>query len=266
MGTCRFILTNLAAGATVLNGTGGAGWPMPRSEVSPFVVERSLNSERRSLWRSAAAYDPLGLGGFDRSVDLDLGNAVTINAAAVLGCSTPVGNIPYAEVGFYNAYPPTSQLAISLLQINGRDAGIDFSSLAFTKRYWYLRVDGSGTSAAEAPTVGRLVLGQVYDLGMAPNPGSESTPFRNRLEQGQQDGSIHVHELGYPGHDFTLNFEPVTPAQADLVLALNSARGSVIYIDPDDRFFEVIIRGARIRNIRHYAGVRGVSLEMSRLP
>lgn len=256
MGTCRFILTNYAETATVKNGTGGSPTPPARTEVSPFVMERALNSDRRSLWKLGAAN-----AGTEWQVDLDLGSAKAVDGAAVHGISCPGGTISAIWVGYVDdtVYPSIAYVPIQALTMNGRDAGLDFAS--FTKRYWFFLI-----YATAAPVLGRLVLGPVTDLGLAPNFGALSAPRQNRLEQVGEDGSVTLNVLGHPGHDFELEFNPCTQAKRDAVAALHNYPGTLTYFDPEDRCFETILRDGRPDPRRVGADAYSVSLEMTRLP
>lgn len=258
MSTCRFIRFNLAESWTVLNGTAGSPTPPVRTESAPYVMERALNSDRRSLWRLGATNDTIFGGNYQ--LDLDAGSSTMVSALALHGLSCPGGEIQ--QVSFYStvAYPTPLYSLIDSVATSGtvvRDAGIVFAPMA--KRYWTIYIE-----ATAPPIVGRVVAGQSYDLGLAPNPGSVSTPFRIRSVQPLQDGSLQLTELGYEGRDIQLNFDPVTTASRDLVLALRELPGSVTYFDPDGNCFEIAIDG--ITHTRYYNDVHGVSLQAKRLP
>lgn len=255
MATCRFIVTNYAETATVKNGTGGSPTPPVRTEVSPFVMERALNADRRSLWRAGAAND-----GSDWLIDLDLGSAKAVNGAAALGLSCPGGVINSIWVGYIDdtVYPSANYVPIQTLPLNGRDAGDDFAE--FTKRYWFFLI-----SATAPPVIGRLVLGPVVDIGLAPNPGSESSPRQNRLEQVDETGGVTLNVLGPPGHDFVLSFEPCLNSHRDLLRTVASHPGTVTYLDPENLCYEVLVRGGVPRGAPVGVGASAVSLELVRV-
>lgn len=256
MATSRFIITNHAETATVKNGTGGSPTPPARTEVSPFVMERALNADRRSLWKAGAANS-----GADWQVDLDLGSAKAANGAAAHGISCPGGVISAVWIGYINdtVYPSSNYVPIQTLPLNGRDAGDDFAQ--FTFRYWFFLIQ-----ATAAPVIGRLVLGPVVDIGLAPNPGSESSPYQHRLEQVAEDGSVTLNVLGHPGHDFALNFDPCLNTHRDTLRTVAAHPGSVTYLDPEGKCFEALVRGGRPRGASVASTASRVSLEMSRLP
>lgn len=259
MGTCRFVLNNFAEAATVKSGTGGTPPAAVRSEVAPFVMERCLNADRRSLWKSGAQ-NATGAAGWQ--IDLDLGGVKAVQYAGIHGIDCPGGIVQGIWIGatVNDTNVGDADLVIHSLTANGRDYGYPIGT--FSKRYWWLYVQ-----ATAAPVIGRLVLGTLTDLGLAPNPGAESTPFRNRLEQGFPGGSFNLNELGDPGRDFSLSFDPVaSQSQWDAIEQLSGYAGSLIYLDPADRAFEVIIRGGRVRCTRSGAELQTRSLEMARLP
>jgi len=256
--TCRFILGNLAETATVKNGSGG-GAPA-RSEASPLVMERALNPHRRSLWKGGSANCILGYTAYQLDIDVGfIGGAQQCTAAAIHGLSS---NIQLADLYTLAAYPGTvpDYVGLDSVTVSGRDAHSVFPSLA--SQYWSLVL----TTSSGPPTVGRLVLGSLVDLGVAPNPGSQSSEHQHRLEQVAEDGSVTLLELGYPGHDFTLNFDPCSQAVRTKLRAIAAHRGSVTYIDPENRCFEVFVRGGRPDTSSVNTSFSSVSLEMARLP
>lgn len=257
MATCRFVLTNVAENATVLNGTAGSPTPPVRSELAPFTMERALNPDRRSLWRAGAANDVSA--GTDWQLDIDLGSAMAVNVATLHGLSCPGGAITAVGAGYLDSYPSGTYVLIGGMLLNGRDAHMVFST--FTKRYWTFLIQ-----ATAAPVVGRVVLGQTVDLALAPNPGSESSPFRNRAEQELEDGSFNINELGSPGHSFALTFDPASASTRIALESLHGVPGSLTYIDPRDRCFEVLLRQGRVGERRIGTAHDGLSIEMARLP
>lgn len=259
MGTCRFILGNYAATALIKNGSGGSPTPPVRSEVAPFVMDRALNGHRRSLWKAGAQNSTIGISGWQLDLDFSLDREVT--GVALHGITCPGGEITGITPFYLEAYPggPSDYIGTQPVTFNGRDAQAYFPNLA--ERYWSILIE-----ATAAPVIGRIVIGSLLDLGVAPNPGSQSSEHQNRLEQVADDGSVTLLELGYPGHDFTLNFDPCTAAVRGMLQAIAAHPGSVTYIDPEDRCFEVFVRGARPDTSSVNTSMYSVSLEMARLP
>ncbi len=265
MATCRFILENLLAGASVLNGTAGSPTPPARSEVAPFVMERALNSDRRSLWQANAPNATAGFPFFGSGyqIELDAGANVTLDTFAFHGLSCPGGTINLIHVGTHPAYPSALYNTMADTSDYGpivRDACIT-TSVPQTARYWWIWFDSSA-----APVVGRIVGGLKVDLGVAPNPGAETTTFQNRIEQSMQDGSVNVNSLGYPGKRFTWNFDPILVGTRNLIRSVAAAPASVSYIDPDNICHEALISGGSVKVVRHYDGLYGASMEGIGLP
>lgn len=260
MANARFLLTNLAASATVKNGTGGSPTPPARSEVSPFVMERVLNDDRRSLWKLDAPNDTIVGGSYQ--LDLDLGSSQAATCMGLHGLSCPGGEITAISFGFMSTYPTSSY--VEILPVTGattleRDVVVTFPSVS--KRYWYYWIE-----ATAAPVVGKVSLGTHLDVGAAPNFGSSFTPFRNRIEQTLEDGSVLVNELGDSGGDFSLSFSPVTLATFANFRTLQQARGTMIYIDPDENGYEVFLKGGRLQSSKLGGDLYSVSLELGRCP
>lgn len=254
----RFILTNYAETATVKNGTGGSPTPPARTEVAPYVMERALTPDRRTVWQAGAA-NAAG----DWEMDLDLGSAKAVRAVAVHGVDCPGGTITDIWVGYINdtVYPSANYVVVDNLERNGRDFGLVLSQV-FTYRYWFLVVD-----ATAAPVIGRVVLGALTDVGLGPNPGARMSPHQNRLEQENEDGSVTILELGHPGHEFEYSFAPVLPAHRDLVESLSAVRGTFTHFDPRGRCFEVWLRNrARVESSRDGVDVDSVSIQLARVP
>lgn len=234
MASAKFLTSNLFASATILNGTGGSA--PARSEVSPFVLEHLLDADRRRLWKAGST--PTTSGPDQWVIDFDLGSAQDVSCMATHGLSCPGGVIEGVGVLYYNSYP-AGVVGISGMHLNGRDAGLTFGP--FNKRYFGLVVQ-----ATAPPIIGRVVGGEYVDLGTAPNPGSISAPFRNRLEQVDGDGSVHIVERGPNGHDFDMQFDPVLDATAAQLEALTEVSSSLTYFDPRGRCFEIYVKGGRV--------------------
>lgn len=261
MGTCRFVLNNLAENATIKNGSGGSPTPPARSEVAPFVMERALRDDRRSLWKTGAPNDVFYFG-VGYQADIDLGSAGLVSSISLHGLSCPGGSLSSLEVGYFTSYPsitpnPTGNLNLS--STTPRDLGLRFTEVG--ARYWYVVIHASA-----APVIGRVKIGALLDLGIAPNPGSTSSPFRNRLEQVLEDGSVIVNEVGYPGRDIGLNFDPITPATGAQLETIQRFPGPVTYYDQDDNCFECIVRGGRVELARVGGGLLSAQLNLTVLP
>lgn len=260
MANARFLLENKLATATVLNGTAGTPTPPARTEVDPFVMERALNSDRRSVWKLDAengTYFPYGY-----QLDLDAGASTTLDCIALGGLSCPGGEIVEIKVGYLNAYPSGGYNEVAGVVLSGsaeRDGVAVFTSTS--KRYWFVWID-----ATASPVIGSLRGGLMMDVGAAPNFGSQMTPFRNRVEQQLEDGSILINELGPDGADFSLNFSPILESSGALLLNLQKTAGSVTYVDPDDVGYEVFLKGGRVNIVRLGGGVVSASLELGRCP
>ena len=261
MANARFLLTNLASSATIKNGTGGSPTPPARSEEAPFVMERALNGDRRSLWKSDAANDVLYFG-TDYQVDLDLGSAVAVSAVHVGGMSCPGGVITSMEVGYFASYPSTTPVVLGNINFGGttpRDHTFTFN--AVSARYLYLWI-----GASASPIIGNIFPAQMLDVGAAPNFGGQTSHFRNRIEQQLEDGSMLINELGYEGADFSLSFSPVLEATGTLLRRLEQAPGTIVYVDPDDVGYEVYLKGGRINVAKLGGGLVSVSFELGRCP
>lgn len=259
MANSRFVLTNYAESATVKNGSGGSA--PNRDETSPFVMERALNADRRSLWKS-------GLGTGLINVDLDLGAARSISYAGLHGLTTlPSDSSGLLSIYYATSYYPGSWSTFgSTVWASGdRDCGV-VTTANTSARYWRFAIT-LGSPATDL-SLGRLVLGNAltYDLGGIHSPGGESSPFQNRIEQALQDGSINLNTLGFPGRDFTLPFHQATSTTRNLMKAIAAWPGSVIFIDAEGAAYEVIVNGGRLNRQLTAANLYSLLLEMRRLP
>jgi len=252
-------LTNHVQTATLKNGTGG-GAPA-REETSPYVMENAKNSDRSTVWMTSA------VPGAPTDYDVDLGSNKTVTAAAILGYRmTPGGSLTNCEV--YSAasaagYPPgvwNLQTTITIGTGAPRDMGNIFSSISH--RYWRFRF-GIPTAAF---SIGRLWLGAPTDLGLYHSPGGLFSPYQNRLETPQPNGSIVISPLGDPGMDIVLPFDNAPTALKTTLSALTDQAGSFLLIDPDTNFYEVILKQGRVPRVRRFNSAYSVTLEMARLP
>ncbi len=258
MSNSRFIITNKAFTlADLLNGTGGGSIPA-RDETSPYLMENALTPGRRTLWQSSSGVaSPFTL-------DLDMGASTAVNCAAICGLRSDAG-MASCDVQYATTYYPTATTwtTADSVTLTGtpRDAGKVFSGGSVSARYWRLSFSGFG-----AFSLSSVWLGVYTDLGVLHSPDAETTPFMVRMESQHSDGSYLVNVLGDKGHDFTL---PITAHNSTLkttMQSLSDVTGSVVYIDPDDNFYEVIIRGARVQTRRTHSSIFGTNVEMARLP
>lgn len=262
MANARFLLENKFATASVLNGTGGSPTPPVRTEVAPWLMERALNSDRRSVWKldteNATAV------GYGYQIDIDLGSSQAVDCIALGGLSCPGGEIIEIAVGYANSYPTgsyTQMGSINLAALKERD--VVFPFISASKRYWYAWID-----ATAPPVVGSFKGGAMLDIGAAPNFGAQMSPFRNRIEQTLEDGSVLINELGDEGADFSLTFSPVPVATGNLLRQLQKTSGSFVYVDPTNYGFgyDVFLKGGRVNVASVGGGLVSVSLELGRCP
>lgn len=257
MSNSRFIIINRAFSATLLNGTGGGSIPA-RDETSPYLMENALIAGRRTIWQSSSGVaSPF-------TFDIDLGASRSINVAAICGLRSDAA-ISACAVQYSSTYYPTATTWTTADTItltgNPRDAGKVFSGGSASARYWRFSITGTG-----AFSLASFWIGSYTDLGVLHSPDAETTPFLNRLESQQSDGSFIINVLGDKGHDFTLPFNTVDSTLKTTLQSLSDVEGSVVYIDPDDAFYEVIVRGARVNTKRSFSSIYGVGIELARLP
>jgi len=258
MGNSRFIIVNkVFTLASLLNGTGGGSIPA-RDETSPYLMENAMTAGRRTKWQtSSGVASPF-------TFDVDMGSATSINCAAVCGirCDAGMGScdIQYSTTYYPTATTWTTADSISLIS-TPRDGGVVFAGGAVSKRYWRFNITSFGQFSLSS-----LWLGSYTDLGGMHSPDAETTPFGNRAESQHTDGSFLVNVLGEKGHDFTLPFNATDSTLKTTLQSLSDVEGSVVYIDPDDNFYEVIVRGARVPTKRSHSSIYGVNVELARLP
>lgn len=260
MANARFLLENIFENATVLNGTGGSPTPPARSEVAPFVTERVLNRDRRSVMKFDTSNGTYFAGGYQ--IDLDTGSNVSADCIALGGLSCPGGEIIEIHVGYANSYPTSSYFflgSINLAATTERDAVIPFVSAS--KRYWCVWID-----ATASPVVGCVRGGTMLNVGAAPNFGSQMSAFRNRIEQTLEDGTVLINELGDEGADFSLSFSPVLEYNGTLLRQVEKKSGTFIYVDPSNIGYEVFLKGGRINITPIGGGMVNVGMELGRCP
>lgn len=258
MSNSRFILANkVFQSATLLNGTGGGSIPA-RSETSPYLMENALVAGRRTVWQTAAS------PGSPFTLDLDLASAKSVNCAVLCGMRSESG-MSSCDVQYASTYYPTATTwtTVDSISLTGtpRDAGVVFAGGSVSARYWRLSITNFGQFSLSS-----VWLGVYTDLGAAHSPDAETTPFTVRMESQHSDGSYLVNVLGDKGHDFTLPFNTIDSTLKGTIQTLSDLSGSLIYIDPDDSFFEVIVRGARVQTRRTHSSIFGTNVEMARLP
>lgn len=254
MSNSRFLLTNLVETATLKNGTGG-GAPA-REETSPYVMERVQYGDRYCVWSTSAA------PGSPVQVDFDMGSAKTVGAWAMLGCRSASGDPFYPDIYYASVYPGGPwTLKDSGSFSTARDQGAQFSSTQ-SARYWRFSIVNTGVQFS----IGRLWLGAVTDLGVWHSPGATSSPFRNRIEQGQANGTFVLNDLGDPGRDISLPFNQADSALKSKVHNLYANTGSIVYLDPDDDIYEVIVKGGRVNVARNFTSLWSASVDLARLP
>lgn len=257
MSNSRLIITNkVVVYGTVKNGAGG-GAPVV-DETSPYVIGNAIIPGRRTLWQtSSGVASPFTL-------DIDLGAARAVDCAAVCGLRSTAGmgscDVQYATTYYPAAVVWTTADSITLTG-TPRDAGKVFAGGSVSARYWRFSFTGFGQFSLSS-----VWLGAYTDLGGLHSPGAETTPFLNRLESQQSDGTFLLNVLGDKGHDFTLPFNTVTSTLKTTMQSLSDVEGSIVYIDPDDHFYEVIVRGAKVGTQRTHSGIYSVGVELARLP
>lgn len=252
----RFILLNkVFQYGTLLNAT-AVGAPA-RDETSPYLMENAMRAGRKTVWQQAS--------GGAMQFDVDLGSAKAVDCAAVCGFRADSATVVSCDIQYSTTYYPaavvwTTADSVALTN-NPRDAGKVFAGGSVTKRYWRFNFGATGTFSLSS-----LWLGVLTDLGGLHSPDAVTTPFRNRLEQGQQDGSFILNDLGDKGHDFTLPFNVTNATLRTTLAGLSDYSGSLVYIDPDDYFYEVIVRQGRVSQRRSHSTIFGTDIEMARLP
>jgi len=200
--------------------------------------------------------------------DIDLGSNKTVTAAVILGIRLAAGAV-INTCDIYSAaaaagYPPgvwNLQGSISISSAaDPRDMGAIIASISH--RYWRFEF-GIPTGAF---SIGRLWLGAPTDLGVYHSPGALFSPYQNRLETPQPNGSIVLASLGDPGMDFSLPFDYAATSLKTTLTALANQTGSFLLIDPDTNFYEVILKQGRVPRIRRFNSAYSITLDMQRLP
>lgn len=230
MGTIRLVTANLVELYGVLkNGTGG-GAPA-RDEVAPYVMENALQHDRRVLWQQ--------LSGGAMQYDIDLGAARQVRALGLHG-HRPLdagGGVLSATGQYASSYPPgggwTNAGVISL--VGARDA-VTVLAATQTFRYWRLAFDTVGGPF----TLGKIMLGQIVDLGQNPSTQVERLRLPNVLDRTAGEDPI-VTIVGDIRTRFTLRFRSIIGGVLGTLRALAAVGQSFILIDRDDVGWEVIV-------------------------
>jgi hypothetical protein len=255
----RLILANkVFSNGAVVNAT--AVGAHPRDEASPYLMENAMRAGRKTLWQTSAAV------GSPVAFDIDLGIARSVDCAAVCGLRTDSAQSMFScDIQWATSYYPGAWTTADSISLSGdpRDAGAVFDGGSVSKRYWRFSFLSLGTGAF---SVSSIWLGSLVDLGGMHSPDAITTPFRNRLEQQQQDGSFILNDLGDKGHDFTLPFNVANASLRTTLASLSDYSGSFVYIDPDDVFYEVIARGGRVNTRRSHSTIFGLEADFARLP
>jgi len=249
MSNTRLGVTNLLAAGTIANGTGGGP---ARSEVAPFVMDRVLIGDRRSLWIAGAQNADTGT---TWEIVFNLGSSKSFSMAS-LHAVEGVG-LTQVNVGKYTSYPST-RVSIGNMVQNGRDWGMSFAS----ESAQYVSYKVSGTDLV---SVGGGFLGVVSDLGVIGLPDFITTPRRIRTEIPQTDGDYIVNDTGRMGHEFEMTFYAKDLTELGVYEALINTGGSIVLLDERDRCFEVLVVGGALPTRRRFTGYQ-VTLQMVRRP
>ena len=258
MSNTRFVLNNFVDAGTIKNGSGGGAPAL--DETSPFLMTRTQNGDRYSLWKTSSA-------GPSFYYDIDLGSAKSIDVAAWLGFSTiPANDILTVLVQYASSYYPGAwtNFATAGPIVGQRDIGLVVAS-PVSARYWRFKVT---VGTATGITVGRMLLGSTvtYDLGGIHSPGGVENHFQNRLEQVMEDGSMNLNALGFSGADFAFPFNKVPTATRSKMRTIAAEEGSVVVVNADDEVYEVVITRGMASVGRHTSNLFDVGLEAKRLP
>lgn len=261
MANTRLGLNNLLAQATLKNGSGGSAPAI--EELSPYSMSNAQNDDRYSLWRTTSA-PPATL-----FVDYDLGSSVELNAVAILGLRTfGNGTIDFCDV--YTApaaggyFPPVWTWRASI-DVDGsedpRDMGATFSSV--TPRY--VRFGFSSAGSIEW-SIGRLWAGLVYDTGGIHSPGGSVTVIKNRIETPLPGGAVVLNTLGDNGAEWTMPWASVPSATRSLWLDAYNSSGSIVLVDHNNKFYEVIFSGGQYSEAIGFSGLYDMNISLKRLP
>lgn len=235
----RFVLINRIEQsiASLKNGTGGAP---ARDEVTGFLMERMMNSDRHTLWKQNS--------GANMNVDIDLGADVGINIGALLGHRPTVAGaagITSADVFGVPAaagYPPAGWgVSFGTIALaSGRDAGVGMAD--HTVRYVRFAL-----TVGSPFTLGRMVIGaiEVDFLQRYAQPPSGS-PTRDYVQPRRETGLIgDARAYNWIGDGY---MRVTFPYLADVTLrnkliALVAKKQTVVYMDHDGVFREMLVIG-----------------------
>ena len=224
MANTRFLITNYLKTAILKNGTGGAP---ARDEVSPYVIEQAVNSDRFSVWRASSA---------GCRVDFDLTGAasnVSTQVGAVLGIKGGLSSVAFS-LDPTGSYPPPYTV-VSTPTVNGARNVISIAGSPINARFASFLFATSG-SAFE---VGRLVVGQIdSDIGIISSPGYDKTT-QVPAQEYRTFAGVPVTNYGIgPYKTFSIPFGSITATTNAKLDALATLKQSVILIDHNDVAYE----------------------------
>jgi hypothetical protein len=230
VGTIRLVTANVVElYGGLKNGTGG-GAP-GRDEVAPYVMENALQHDRRVLWQQ--------LSGGTMQYDIDLGAARQVRALGLHG-HRPLdagGGLLSATMQYASSYPPGGGWAnAGIVSLVGARDAVTVIPATQTFRYWRVDCDTVGG----AFTLGKIMLGQIVDLGQNPSTQDERVRLPNVLDRTAGEDPI-VTIVGDIRTQFTLRFRSITGTVLNTLRALAALGQSFILIDRDDVGWEVIV-------------------------
>jgi len=247
-------LTNLLAGATLKNGTGG-GAPA-RNEASPYVMENAQGTDRSSAWATSAAPD------VPQYIDFDLGSSKAITVFAILGFRASTISAVTAMSAYTSGgavYPPVGWTFRGGLNV-ARDTALIIGSVS--QRYVRFQFD----LPLAAFSVGRLWVGSPTDIGVYHDTDGVYGVSRNRMETQLPGGAFVLTDLGDPGGRYSLRFSTADATLKNTLKGLRDQSGSFVVIDPEGQVREVFVPGGQVEPIRRWNSVWDVPLELTVMP
>lgn len=232
MSNTRFLTLDRVASATLLNGTGGGAPAL--EETSPYTLSNIKTTDRYTFWKMGAAQ------AYPVVVDIDLGAARTIESCFVLGTRGADTSSYWSTytVESQAAYVPAGAWALRGTGTHGitaRDSGVAFASAS--ARYWRITFSGFGQMS-----LGRLLLGQLTDLGGISSPGGEDSPNGTRIIQTMVGGAMASYDLSDDrGRSITLPFNGVLEAVRSNLNTIAGSSGSVVLLDALDAAYECVV-------------------------
>lgn len=234
-GNSRFSFTNHIETATLKNGTGA---PAPAlDEDADYPMTNSQTRWRGKLWKQDS--------GASMTIEFDLGSNKSFACAALLGHRPTSGSgngITSAIVNVStsaNGYPPSSgnpwtALGVISMASAARDGGIVFPSGS----YRYIQFD---ITCFDAFTLGRCYCGALTDLGVVYAPDSEEFRIQPRQELVTPAGQVFAQWAGDAYERWELGFDPTDASLRSSLRTLHSKKQSLVYVDYNDSFREVIL-------------------------